>query len=178
MNTRVVRIGSLLALIALLASYQLAFAHETVTVGDYEIEIGWVDEPAIVGQQNAIVVNVSNEAGPVDEVSELIVSVSYGAETKTLTLQPLGEDTPGQFVAPILPTRAGQYTIQLRGKLGDADVNADVQPEEVESADVLQFPAGGGTGAGLGTTGWLALLGLLAGIGGLTLGLVALRKSR
>jgi hypothetical protein len=167
-----------LALIASTASFQPAFAHETVTVGDYEIEVGWVDEPAIVGQQNAIVVNVSTGAEPVEQVSDLVVNVSYGGETKTLTLQPLGEGTPGQFVAPVLPTRAGQYTVELRGKLGDTDVNVDVQPEEVEAADVLQFPKDSAATGSLGLTGWLAVLGLLAGLGGLALGLAAIRKTR
>ena len=53
-------IASLMAFIALAVSVQIAFAHTSVTAGDYTIEIGWVNEPPIVGQQNAIVVNVSD----------------------------------------------------------------------------------------------------------------------
>lgn len=97
----------MIALVALLLNFQLALAHESVTVGDYEIEIGWVDEPAIVGQQNAIAINVSNtssgEPQPVEDVSSLTVTVSYGGQSKELTLEPLGEDTPGQFAAPSFP---------------------------------------------------------------------------
>ena len=136
-------IASLMAFIALAVSVQIAFAHTSVTAGDYTIEIGWVNEPPIVGQQNAIVVNVSTASDnqPVEDVSNLTVGVSYGGQSKTLTLQPLGEDTPGQFVAPILPTIPGQYTVNLGGKLGDTDVKLDVQPEEVDAADTLQFPS-------------------------------------
>jgi hypothetical protein len=174
--------ASLLALIALLTSYSIAFAHESVTVGDYTIEIGWASEPPIVGQQNAIVVNVSttSDEQPVEDVSALTVAVSYGGQNKTLTLQPLGEDTPGQFVAPILPTVPGQYTVSLGGKLGDTDVKVDVEPEEVAAADVLQFPSAtsGEQGANLGMMNWLLYLSLLIGLIALVLGVMALRKSR
>jgi hypothetical protein len=174
----------LLALIALLTRYSIVFAHESVTVGDYTVEIGWVNEPPLVGQQNAIVVNVSttSDGQPVEDVAALTVTVSYGGQNKTLTLQPLGEDTPGQFVAPILPTVAGQYTINLGGKLGDTDVKVEVQPEEVQAADVLQFPRTGSVtaatqSASLGLMNWLIYLSLLIGLIALVLGVMAFRKA-
>src|SRR6186997_1097056 len=117
MKKRNLSIAGLICLIALALNFQLALAHQSITVGDYTLEIGWLSEPPIVGQQNAIVVNVSTTSGgqPVEDVSSLTVTVSYGGQDKTLTLQPLGEDTPGQFVAPIVPTVPGQYTIKLGG---------------------------------------------------------------
>jgi hypothetical protein len=184
MNKKMFGAAGLVALIASALSFQLAFAHESVTVGDYEIEIGWVDEPPIVGQQNAILVNVSNtssgEAQPVEDVSSLTVTVSYGGQSKTLTLQPQGEDTPGQFMAPILPTVPGQYTVTLGGKLGDTDVSAEVEPEEVETADTLQFPnvESAQQGADLGLMNWLIYISLLIGLIALVLGVMALRKGR
>jgi hypothetical protein len=171
----------LIALVAILTSYSIVLAHESVTVGDYTVEIGWVNEPPLVGQQNAIVVNVSttSDEQPVEDVSGLTVAVSYGGQSKTLTLQPLGEDTPGQFVAPILPTVPGQYTVNLGGKLGDTDVKVDVQPEEVQAADVLQFPSAtsGEQSANLGMTNWLVYISLLIGLIALVLGVMALRKA-
>src|SRR6266487_4223498 len=142
MKQKNLAVAGLICLIGLVLNFQLALAHESVTVGDYTIEIGWVNEPPIGGQQNAIVVNVSttSDERPVEDVSSVTVTVSYGGQSKQLTLQPLGEDTPGQFVAPILPTVAGQYTISLGGKLADTDVKVDVEPEEVQTADTLQFP--------------------------------------
>ncbi len=175
----------LIALFAAFMGYQLAFAHESITVGDYTVEIGWLSEPPTVGQQNAIVVNVSttSDAQPVEDVSGLTVAVSYGGQSKTLTLQPLGEDTPGQFVAPILPTIPGQYTVNLGGKLGDTEVKVDVQPEEVQAADVLQFPSGASVAASsqsaeLGVMNWLIYISLLIGLIALVLGVMALRKPR
>lgn len=172
----------LIALLAILTTYQIVFAHTSVTAGDYTIEVGWVNEPPIVGQQNAIVVNVSTTSDdkPVEDVSGLTVAVSYGGQNRTLTLQPLGEDTPGQYVAPILPTTPGQYTVNLGGKLGNTDVKVDVQPEEVQAADTLQFPsvAASDQSADLGIMHWLIYLSLLIGLIALILGMMALRKSR
>lgn len=165
----------------LLLSYQVAHAHESVTVGDYELEIGWVDEPVVAGQKNAIVIYVLNTSTgePVEDVSALTVSVSYGDQEKELTLQPLGEDTPGQFMAPILPTIPGQYTIRLGGQLGDTPVDAHVEPEEVESADTLQFPNLSSEESNTtDATDWLIWLAVLLGLTGVGLGVAALRKAR
>jgi len=184
MTQKNLAVAGLICLIALVLNFQLALAHESVTVGDYTLEIGWVNEPPVVGQQNAIVVNVSNTSGgdekPVEDVLGLVVTVSYGGQSKTLTLQPLGEDTPGQFIAPILPTVAGKYTVNLGGKLADTDVKVDVEPEEVQTADTLQFPSreAAQQSADLGLTNWLIYLSLLIGLIALGLGVIALRKAR
>ena len=137
-----------------------------------------------MGQQNAILVIVSNtnegEAQPVEDVSLLTVTVSYGGQSKELTLQPLGEEIPGQFVAPILPTVAGQYTLTLGGKLGDTGVEAEVEPEEVQPTDTLQFPSveAAQPGAESAPTDWLTWLSLLIALIGGGLGVIALRRAR
>jgi len=178
MNRKFFAPACLIAFIALLISYQTVFAHEVITVGDYTLEVGWLSEPPIVGQQNAIVVNVSttSDEQPVEDASALTVTVSYGGQSKTLTLQPLGEDTPGQFVAPILPSVAGQYTVTLGGKLSDTDVDAEVEPEEVQAADTLQFPDVESVQTGV-SNDWLAWLGVFLGLVGIGLGMMALRKA-
>jgi hypothetical protein len=187
MKKRFFLTACLIALIGLLTSYSIVFAHESITVGDYTLEIGWLSEPPVVGQQNAIVVNVSttSDEQPVEDVSNLTVTISYGGQNKTLTLQPLGEDTPGQFIAPILPTVAGQYTVKLGGTLGDTAVDAEVEPEEVQSADTLQFPSTASEAsaaseeqpANLGMMNWLIYLSLLIGLIALVLGVMAFRKA-
>ena len=183
MDKRIYAPACLIAITILLLSHQTVLAHESITVGDYEIEIGWVSEPAIAGQQNAIAINVSNtsagEAQPVEDVSSLTVTVSYGGQSKELTLQPLGEDTPGQFSAPILPTVAGEYTLKLGGTLGETAVDAEVNPEEVQPADTLQFPSveSSEQSTSAGMTDWLIYLSLLIGLIALGLGVTALRKA-
>ena len=170
----------LTVLVTFFVRYQIVSAHETITVGPYEIEVGWLIEPPIAGQQNAIVVNVSDtssgEAQPVEDVSSLTVTVSYGGQNKMLTLQPLGEDTPGQFVAPILPTIRGEYEIILGGSLGDTAVDAETHVEEVEPADTLAFPSVD-TPQQSGKADWLVWLSILIGLIGVGVGVTALRKA-
>ena len=184
MNNRRKWAAGLISLILLVMNFQSALAHESVTVGDYEIEIGWLNEPPITGQQNAIIVNVSDtsngEALPVEDIPSLTVTISYGGQSKILTLQPLGEETPGQFIAPILPTIPGQYTLILGGKLGDTNVdNVEAEPEEVAPADTLQFPkvAPVDQSTETTTTNWLVYLSLLIGLIAMGLGIMALRKT-
>ena len=176
-------VACVIVLTALLINFQIVFAHEGVTVGNYELEIGWLNEPPVVGQQNAIVVNVIDSSGggsqPVEDVSGLTVTISYGGQNKTLTLQPLGEDTPGQFVAPILPTVAGLYTINLGGTLGGTAVDASVEPEEVQPSETLQFPVldSAQQTTVSSSTDWLTWLGVLLGLIGIGLGVTAMRKA-
>lgn len=178
-NKKIILPACFIVLFLMVFNFQNVFAHEAINVGDYQIEIGWVTEPAIAGQMNAVVVNVSTaDEQPVEDVSNLVVSVEYGGQSKTLLLQPLGEDTPGQFIAPILPTIPGEYTIKLGGKLGDTDVSAEVQPEAVQIPDTVQFPLVevSSQNSGLGMTGWLSILGVILGLAGFGMGFMALRK--
>jgi hypothetical protein len=180
MNKRILSGAITIAVFVAVLSFRTASAHTTIHVGNYDVEIGWVDEPPVIGQRNAIVVNVSNTASAdaTVDISKLTVDVTYGGETKTLTLQPLSEDTTNQYIAPILPTIPGQYTVQLRGQLDGTDISADVQPEEVVPSDSLTFPSAAiSQNNGLTWNEWLSILGLIAGLAGLTLALLAYRRT-
>jgi hypothetical protein len=170
----------LTVLIALFTRYQIVFAHETIPVGPYEIEVGWLTEPPIVGEKNAIALNVSDTSGggeqPVEDISSLTVTVSYGGQSKILTLQPLGEDTPGQFIAPILPTIPGEYEIILSGSLGDTAVDAKTHVEEVQPPETLAFPSAPSARQNIGSE-WLVWLSILIGLIGVGVGVTALRKA-
>jgi hypothetical protein len=184
MNRQSLWLASLIAFIALILNVQFALAHESVTVGDYTLEIGWLNEPPVVGQNNAIVLHVSTASDdqPVEDVSSLTVTISYGGQEKTLTLEPADEHSPGQFMAPIVPTVAGQYTVMFGGRLGETDfVDVHVEPEEVQPAETLEFPNVNATQqqtTSFGLTELLALAGLLSGLAGLILSLMNMRKNR
>ncbi len=188
-----------LAGIALLGSLLMlpgtASAHTTIIVGKYAVEIGWVNEPPIAGQPNDVVDNVAGApvagstpaAGaapaiaPVSiDVSKLVVTAEYGGQSKQLTIQPLGEDTPGQYIAPMTPTRAGLYTIHLSGMVGDAVIDKDVQPEEVQTPDMVTFPRlptdQSSSTSGLGLAGWLGMAGMVLGAIGAISGMIALTR--
>jgi len=175
-------LACLFALMALFLNVQPALAHESITVGDYTLEVGWLSEPPIVGQQNAIVVNVTTgEEQPVEDVSALTLAISYGGQQKTLTLQPLDEHSPGQYLAPILPTVAGEYSVVFGGMLGDTAVGADTHVEEVQPADILAFPrvdSAQPESTNIGMTEWLAIVGFVSGIAALILSVLNMRKSR
>jgi hypothetical protein len=129
--------------LALLLNVQPVLAHESITVGDYTLVVGWLNEPPVAGQHNAIIIEVSttSDEQPVEDVSSLTLTVSYGGQEKTLTLEPLDEHSPGQYVAPLLPTVAGEYTLVFGGSLGETAVEAETHVEEVQPAETLAFPS-------------------------------------
>ncbi len=175
----------LTAILAALGYAHLASAHTSYPAGDYEIEVGWVDEPAIAGQRNAFVVNVSNtkDAAAKVDVSKLTVEVIYGGQTKALELQPASEDAVNQFIAPIIPAIPGQYTLRLSGMLDASPVTLEAQPEEVKPASELAFPtvkaqvSASANQVG-GPDTWLAGAALVIGLAGLGLSAAALRRGR
>jgi hypothetical protein len=187
------RTGALVLVFFLLFSLvTIAYAHQNVTVGDYVVEYGWVSEPAVAGQPNAVVINLSpanpaptpaTGAQPADaniDISGLKIEAMYGGQTKVLLLQPLGENTPGQFVAPMTPMRPGKYTFHLSGTVGSTTFNNDVTPEEVQTTDVVQFPVldsqsgASANTASQGQASWLGIVGVVLGAIGTLLGVIAL----
>ena len=181
-------------------------AHTSFPTGPYVVEIGWLNEPPVVGQPNAIVVNLSagsqsSTATPqptadtasssstgqiMMDYSGLTLQVSYGGQSKFLTLQPQSEDTPYNLMGVMTPAVMGKYTVQvngtLTGDLGSTNVSINMQPEEVLGLDSVQFPnlSMGQTNQNSGTysQGWLPIAGLVAGILGILLGAFAIIRKR
>lgn len=190
MKKQTLWLASLFAFIALVLNIQFVLAHESITAGDYEIVYGWASEPPVAGQPNGIEIHVTDnrtgEAQPVEDVSSLIVTLSYGGQSKELEFEALGEHNPGEFQAPVLPTIPGKYTLHFGGALGDMDVDAEVEPEEVQPAETLQFPVEANTASteqagqsvDLGMGNWLTYLSLLVGLIALVLSVMALRRAR
>lgn len=180
MNRKNLFSAPFLALLALVLTFTIVLAHEGVNVGNYEIEAGWLDEPPVVGLRNAVVINVADttdEAKKVD-VSQLLVTIAYGGQTKALKLQPLNEESKNQYIAPIIPTVAGEYTIQLRGKIANEVVDSDVAIEEVTPTDSLAFPNVPGQPtqpAPIRLVDWVGIGALVVALAALVL---SLRKSR
>jgi len=177
---------SLFVFLTLLLHVRPALAHESITAGDYEIVYGWVNEPPVAGQLNGVEIFVNNTGGgseqPVEDVSSLVVELSYGGESKTLTMEPVF-DAAGAFDATVLPTIPGLYSLKFSGTVGDTPVDAEVELEEVQPADAVDFPAAASTestqqNVAVGTADWLVWLSLLLGLLGVWLGAIALRKVR
>lgn len=139
---------SVLLLIFVLGfGFYSAYAHKTVTVDQYDIEVGWKEEPPLVGIQNAITFEFSQDEGsgvktPVtNSFRDLEATVKSGSITKTLEV--LSDAKPGKYYAKIIPTKTGSLIIGLKGTLNGVPINQEIQIEDVESTDILAFPPSG-----------------------------------
>ncbi len=134
---------SILALMTLATfavfSARPALAHSRVEIGPYVIIVGWESEPVVVGERNALFFEVTEGEEPVEGLEgTLDVVILYGGQTFTGNLEPTAD--PGVYLAEIMPTVTGQYSVQLSGAIEDVEVDQIVEPEEVLPAAVLQFP--------------------------------------
>ena len=125
---------------ALLLYSQPALAHSRVEVGPYVIIVGWRAEPAIVGERNALVIEIlDQDDNPVTGVDGTMdLEVEYGGRTFRSNLS--ATPTDGYYTAEIFPTVRGQYAVHLFGFIEDEDVDVVVEPEEVFDASRIQFP--------------------------------------
>lgn len=127
-----------------------AAAHVDVDVGDgqYVMEVGFRDEPALQGQPNAVYVAVEKYATggtePVDGLAgALQAEVSRDGETKTIPFVPMGD---GVYEAPFVPTATGDYTFRIFGDIEGNAVDESVTsgPQTFNSVDALsahEFPS-------------------------------------
>ena len=140
-------------LIALGFSFSFAYAHTTIEVGPYEIEVGWQHEPPVVGILNAITIDV-REPGDVEGVSmgitnafkNMQATVVSGGASKMLDINT--DPRPGHYYAKIIPTKTGSLDIKLEGEINGIEVNDVIPIEDVESTSVLDFPTTSGSSSG------------------------------
>lgn len=128
-----------LALLTLTQTNQSVLAHTRVEVGPYAIVVGWLQEPPIVGERNALIFEITENEQPVSGAeATLDVEVVYGGQTWRVNMNPT--ETPGMYTATLFPTVRGTYTTRLFGSLGSTDMDVNIDPEEVLPASNLQFP--------------------------------------
>ena len=129
----------LLAVLTLTQTSHTALAHTRVEVGPYAIVVGWLQEPPIVGERNALVLEITEDEQPVTGAeATLDVEVLYAGRTWRVNMNPTA--TPGLYTATLFPTVRGVYTTRLFGTLGSTAVDVELDPEEVLPASNLQFP--------------------------------------
>ena len=144
---------ALAGLIVLGFSFSFAYAHTTVEVDPYEIEIGWQDEPPVVSVLNAITIEI-REPGDVEGISKgitnafknLQASVVSGGASKVLDINT--DPRPGHYYAKIIPTKIGSLEIKLQGEINGIKINEIIPVEDVESTSVLDFPTTSGSSSG------------------------------
>ena len=172
-----------------------AYAHGQTVVGDYELEIGFHNEPVIVGQPNGLDLFVTNKktGEKVNNLeNDLQAEVIFGASKHTYKLEPQ-DGVDGAYTAFIIPTQLGDYTWHIFGKIADTpvDVSMTSAPDtfgSVETASTYLFPAvdpaaaGNNAASSAGQMVTIALVlggvGVVVGLLGLGIGLAALRTAR
>lgn len=175
----------------------VVLAHVDIDVGDgqYVMEVGFRDEPAYLGQPNALSLSVEEYATggtvPVNDLAAtLSAEVSSDGQTMNLPLVPVGE---GAYEAAFVPTATGDYTFRVFGTIGEAQVDESVTSgpttfNSVEPLSAIEFPVArpdpiqlqadfANAEAAAGTARTLGIAGVVAGVLGLILGAVALARS-
>jgi hypothetical protein len=173
-----------------------ALAHGTTQVGDYELVIGFHNEPVYQGEPNSLDLFVTNTKTneKVNGLEDTLqVEIIHGASKKTLKLEPQ-EDLDGAYTAVVIPTATGDYTWHVFGKIGDTpvDVSMTSGPDTfnpVEPKSNASFPGAELSAAELSSqtaaaasTAQTALIiggiGAVLGLAGLILGFMGWRAAR
>lgn len=172
----------------LLMTTNVALAHDRVEVGPYVVIIGWENEPPVVGDRNNLVIDITKDGEPVEEVeATLDLRVLYGGLTFTANLNPTS--TPGHYRVDMYPTVRGQYILEFTGVIEDMEVDFEAEPEEVLPASALQFPEVppetaelqteiDNLAGQLETARLLAIAGIVVGVIGITVGVAGLVLKR
>ena len=132
--------------------FSTAYAHTTIHVEQYEIEVGWDVEPPVVGFRNAIVYEISEspsegvKSGIINAFKNLQSTISMGGVSKVLDIN--SDPRPGHYFSKIIPTKTGSLVIDLKGKINDVPVDIEIPIEDVETTAVLDFPASSGSSSG------------------------------
>ncbi len=155
LSTRLLRVAVVLGAAVLLAALAAApaAAHEEKTVGRYAFVVGFGDEPAYAGQPNSLQVLITRDGKPATDLAGqldgLMAHAYYGRkadpkfENAMMPLEPhFGDDwgTPGDYRSFFVPTQAGAYTFELKGRLGDQKINL-VVPSGPETFGDVNDPA-------------------------------------
>ncbi len=150
-------IGAVVVLLPLIAT-----AHEEREVADgrYNLVVGFIDEPAYVGEKNGLILEVADLSAPATPAAEgeedhggspvlglaetLQAEVIYGDQTMELELVP-AFDHPGTYYGYFFPMADGDYTFRVFGDIEGAviDESFTSSPEgfaSVEPREPLEFP--------------------------------------
>ena len=136
----------------------IAYGHTIDAVGEYRVEIGWMNEPVVSGETNAIEFYVSPLIA-CPEISETIkcaesqefhdgisdlkktikIKLIYKDENITLPLSP-DHDIPGKYYAFVNPTVSGFYQANILGTIVDTPISLSMHPPKVDERSYIEFP--------------------------------------
>lgn len=142
----------------------LAYAHITKKFGNITLEVGWSNEPILVGELNNVIIQVNQTSGGknnnstavVNALADMNIVVKYGGATKPLDFVP-SEVTEGLYNGRMIPTRIGSYSLVMNGTIqGQKFNNTEIPLDLVEGKEKISFPdtsssATGGGGVDIAT---------------------------
>src|SRR5438445_8030364 len=115
---------------SLLLTSGTAYAHERRTVGPYQFIVGWLNEPAYVGQLNSLDMRITDTRSnqPVSGLEKTLT-----ADLAAGGLSPLALSVSARFGAAgayngwVMPTVVGQYTFHITGKIDTQNIDERFQ---------------------------------------------------
>ena len=148
----------LLFLLLIPGSISIAYGHTVDAVGEYRVEIGWMNEPVVSGETNGIEFYV-NPLVPCPNIPEPIkcaesqefqngveglqktvkMKLIYKEESITLPLSP-DHNIPGKYYAFVNPTVSGFYQANMIGTIEDTIISLSMHPPKVEERGYIEFP--------------------------------------
>jgi hypothetical protein len=147
MRSHLVR-GLTAALLLFLLVPTLASAHERRDVGKLQFVVGWMAEPALLGEPNGMSLAITDKASgqPIEGAEKTLkATLAFGGgQPKEFPLRArFGQK--GAYTADVIPTRPGSYVFTFTGTVGDQQVNEKFESgpgrfDDVQALDKLQFP--------------------------------------
>jgi hypothetical protein len=110
---------------SVLAQTGAAEAHERRAVAQYTFVVGWLNEPAILNQPNAIDLRISRTDGavPVTGLEQTVkVQASIDGKSSDIAVRPRF-NTPGAYDGRMVPTKLGAYTFTFTGTVEGMTLN-------------------------------------------------------
>lgn len=110
------------------------------------IKIGWVNEPPLVDEINAVQIFIYNgtndSAPPIADtgMDNMTATIQLGGQTKTLIFD-VRHHTPGEYDSLVIPTQSGTYNMIIKGMIDGLTILPTTYPlQTVEAADTYSFP--------------------------------------
>jgi hypothetical protein len=131
--------------------FGMAFGHTVDSVGDYRLEIGWMNEPVVSGETNGVELFVSplEPELPLEEQEfkngvsglEKSLKMQLVLQDEKITLSLAADhNIPGKYYAFVNPTVAGFYQANILGNIGNTTVSLSMHPPKVDERSYIEFP--------------------------------------
>jgi hypothetical protein len=115
------------------------YGHTEIQIGNYTIEAGWENELPLLNNLNNVLVSISENDNPVrNAMKDLSISIIYGGLDKKLDFIP-SEESSGVYLADIIPSQLGIYSVNLTGTIGTQTINNNIPIEDIEDITKLTF---------------------------------------